>query len=71
MPIKVYTSPTCVYCHALLDWLDERGIKYEELDAAKAGFSSVPVTEIGDEIVLGFNRRKIKKLLSQNKSPES
>ena len=23
--IKVYTTPTCAYCHALMDWLDNMG----------------------------------------------
>lgn len=72
--IKIFTTPTCVYCHALMDWLDEKNIKYEEIDASisdeaiEHGISSVPVTIITDadgnetEIV-GFDRPALKKAL--------
>ncbi|MBF1233899.1 MAG: glutaredoxin family protein, partial [Haemophilus sp.] len=32
--IKVYTTPTCIYCHALMNWLNEEGISYQEIDAS-------------------------------------
>ena len=63
--VKVYTTPTCVYCHALLDWFDEMGIEYEEIDASNdESIMLVPVTEIDGVRVEGFDRRKIKKLLA-------
>jgi hypothetical protein len=58
-----------------MDWLDEKGIKYEEIDAATSeeaielGISSVPVTIItntdGKEIakIVGFDRPALKKAL--------
>ena len=47
--IKVYTTPTCIYCHALVNWLDEEGIEYQELDAASMpNITAVPVTIITD-----------------------
>ncbi|MBR3319125.1 glutaredoxin family protein [Candidatus Saccharibacteria bacterium] len=73
--IKVFTTPTCVYCHALMDWLDEQNIKYEEIDATTSdeaielGINSVPVTIItddeGKEIakIVGFDRPALKKAL--------
>lgn len=62
--IKVYTTPTCAYCHALMDWLDSKGIKYQELDATKeSDISTVPVTVIGKERIVGFDRPAIKKAL--------
>ena len=73
--IRVFTTPTCIYCHALMDWLDEHNIKYEEIDATtsdeaiKLGISSVPVTIFtdsdGKEIakIVGFDRPAIKKAL--------
>ena len=30
--VVVYTTPTCVYCHALMAWLEEKGIAFEERD---------------------------------------
>ena len=73
--IKVYTTSTCVYCHALLDWLDHQNVKYEEADAVTSpeaidlGISSVPTTLIldndGKEInrIVGFDRPALKKAL--------
>lgn len=72
--IKVYTTPTCVYCHALMDWLDDQNIKYEEVDATTSdeaielGISAVPVTIITDgegkeTRITGFDRPAIKKAL--------
>lgn len=62
--IKVYTTPTCIYCHALMDWLDEKGIEYEEVDATGVdGITTVPVTIIGDTRIEGFDRPAIKKAL--------
>ena len=33
--VKIYTTSTCAYCHALMDWLDSKGVKYVEKDATK------------------------------------
>lgn len=64
--IRVYTTPTCVYCHALMDWLDELGVPYEECDATKKpGIAAVPVTEIGEATIVGFDRPAIKKALKK------
>ena len=62
--IKVYTTPTCVYCHALMDWLDSLGVKYAEKDATKEkDIKTVPVTEIDGQRIVGFDRPAIKKAL--------
>ena len=64
--IKIYTTPTCAYCHALMDWLDEQGIKYEEIDATTMDdIAVVPVTVIGDERIVGFDRPAIKRALKE------
>ena len=62
--IKVYTTPTCAYCHALMDWLDSKGIEYVEMDATKEpDITSVPVTEINGQRIEGFDRPAIKRAL--------
>lgn len=64
--IKVYTTPTCAYCHALMEWLDDLGIEYAEMDATKdPTISAVPVTVIGDERIVGFDRPAIKRALKK------
>lgn len=62
--IKVYTTSTCAYCHALMDWLDDLGVKYIEVDATKhPEITTVPVTEIDRKKIVGFDRPAIKKAL--------
>lgn len=62
--VKVYTTPTCIYCHALMDWLDSKSIAYAEMDATKEkDIDTVPVTVIGEERIVGFDRPAIKKAL--------
>ena len=62
--IRVYTTPTCAYCHALMDWLDRLGVNYEEVDAREhSDITSVPVTEIDGARIVGFDRPAIKKAL--------
>lgn len=64
--IKVYTTPTCIYCHALMEWLEEQGIEYQEIDATSVdGITAVPVTEINGERIVGFDRPAIKKALTR------
>lgn len=49
-----------------MDWLDQQGIKYEEVDAFNApDINSVPVTEINGERIVGFDRPALKAALSQ------
>ena len=65
--IKVYTTPTCAYCNALMDWLDDVGVEYVEVDAMKyPEITSVPVTEIDGERIIGFDRPAIKKALKRS-----
>ncbi len=75
MKIKVYTTPTCVFCPLVKSFLDEKGLEYEEIDVSesqeklnemkeKSGVLSVPVTVIGDQAVVGFDKGKLEQLLN-------
>lgn len=47
-----------------MEWLDEQGIKYQEIDATTVpGITSVPVTEINGERIIGFDRPALKAAL--------
>ena len=72
--VKVYSTPTCPYCKMTKQFLDEKGIKYENYDVSldrqkakemvdKSGQMGVPVIDIEGEIIVGFNRPKIAKAL--------
>lgn len=73
--IRVFSTSTCPYCVTLKAYLDEKGFKYEDIDVAenkeaaqemidKSGQMGVPVSEIGKEIVIGFDKEKINQLLN-------
>ena len=67
--IKIYTTPTCAYCHALMDWLDDLGVAYEEVSAlGDPVITSVPVTDIDGIRIVGFDRPAIKRLLKSTNS---
>ena len=73
--VNIYSTPTCHFCHMAKDYFKENNIEYTEFDVAadaekraqmmeKTGQMGVPVIEIGDEVVIGFNESKIKELLA-------
>ena len=67
--VVVYTSNTCPYCTMAKDYLNEKGIEFEEKnvqnDAAardeliSMGYTGVPVLVIGEEEIVGFDRARI------------
>lgn len=72
--IKMYSTPTCHFCHMAEDYFKSKNISYTKYDVAadsakreemieKTGQMGVPVIEIGDEVIIGFNQEKIESLL--------
>lgn len=72
MKIKVYSTSWCPYCHAIMAWFDDMGVKYQEIDAEKLldskKIKSVPATEINGNIIYGFDRPAILKALKEGKN---
>jgi glutaredoxin 3 len=75
MDIKVYNTPVCAYCYTLKQFLKEKGISFQDIDVTKdqavmdymiekSGQMGVPVVEIDGEMIVGFDREKICKLLN-------
>jgi len=72
--VRLFTTPTCPYCYTLKEFLKERNVAFEEIDISqdsesrdfvieKTGKMEVPVLDIEGQIVAGFDRQKIVKLL--------
>lgn len=72
--ITIYSTPTCVYCKSLKEYFTEQNIKFEEIDVsvnekelekmvAISGQMGVPVVEIDDNVVIGFDKEKIDQIL--------
>lgn len=80
MNIKVYSTKTCPFCTMEKQYLDKRGVKYENIlvdedqDKAmemvmKTGQMGVPVTIITDKsqkehIIIGFDKQRIDTFLN-------
>lgn len=73
--VHVYSTPTCPYCVTLKEFLKEHNIEFESFDVAadekareemfeKSGQMGVPVIDIDGEIIVGFEKEKIVKLLN-------
>ena len=74
MNVEVYSTPTCMYCNLLKDFLKENNVEFTEYNVAedeekrnyiveKSGQMGVPVSIIGEEVVVGFNQAKVAELL--------
>ncbi len=69
--IKVYSTPTCPWCNIAKQFFKEHKIEFEEIDVSqdnlaaqemvkKSGQMGVPVIEIDNKIIIGFNEQKIR-----------
>ncbi|HLC46313.1 MAG TPA: glutaredoxin domain-containing protein [Candidatus Nanoarchaeia archaeon] len=72
--VKVYSTTSCPYCVMAKDFLKKNNIAFEDInvgiDREKAkemvqlsSQNGVPVIAIGSEIIIGFDKEKLKKAL--------
>lgn len=72
--VIMYTTPTCGYCKLAKAFFNENNVTFEEKDVTvdaparetmiqKSGQLGVPVITVDDELVIGFDKEKLKKLL--------
>lgn len=72
--VTIYSTPSCHFCHMAKEFLKEHSIPFEDYDVAsdlekrqemvqKSGQMGVPVIYIGDEMIIGFDKDKMTKLL--------
>lgn len=55
-----------------MEWLEEQGIEYQEIDASSMpGITAVPVTEIGNERIVGLDRAAIKAALADESASKA
>ena len=74
MIVKIYTTPTCGFCHAEKEFFKEHNIEFQDFDVFsdaqareeminRTGQMGVPVTDIDGQLVVGFDRGRLKELL--------
>ena len=72
--MKVFSTPTCPYCHMAKDYLTDKKVSFEVIDVSQdqhqaqkmvemSGEMGVPQLWIDDQIVIGFNKPVIDHLL--------
>jgi glutaredoxin-like YruB-family protein len=72
--IKIYSTPACPHCKAAKNYFKSLGIPFEDVDVSKDQREAekmvqkthqygVPVIEVGNQIVIGFDRNKIDRIL--------
>lgn len=70
--VRLFVKPYCGWCHEAKDWLDARGIQYEELDvisdsAARremfelSGQTLAPTIDVDGEILADFDTEQLAK----------
>jgi glutaredoxin 3 len=72
--VKIYSTPTCPYCIRAKQYLKDSNVAFVDFDVSsdramademikKSGQMGVPVLDIGGQIIVGFDRDKIKNAL--------
>lgn len=72
--VTVYTTKTCHYCHEAMKWMDDNKIPYKEIDIGAdkdqrehlmniTNQMGVPVFNIGDTWIIGYNKPKLEEML--------
>ncbi len=72
--IRVFSTKLCPYCNTLKAFLKMHNVEFDDIDVSideaafhemveKSGQLGVPVVEIDNQIVVGFNKPKISQLL--------
>lgn len=70
--IRLFVKPFCGWCHEAKDWLDERGIAYEEIDvtSSRAGWNEMqeisgqtfaPVIDVDGEVLADFGTDQLER----------
>ncbi|MBA3757664.1 glutaredoxin family protein [Candidatus Saccharibacteria bacterium] len=76
--VTVYSAPWCVFCKMVKEYLNNKNVAFKEINvdedqaAAQAlvdrtNQMGVPVIEIGNETILGFDRQRIDLALRDKK----
>lgn len=72
--ITVYSTPMCPFCIRAKQFLKDSNVQFEDIDVSenqdkaqdmikRSGQMGVPVIDIGGEIIVGFDKEKIKEVL--------
>ncbi len=72
--VTIYSTPTCHFCHMAKDFFKEHNVEFTDYNVGedpakrtemiqKSGQMGVPVIQIDNNLIVGFNKPKIVELL--------
>ena len=72
--VKIYSTPTCPFCVRAKQFLKESAVVFEDIDVSmnheaaqemikRSGQMGVPVIDIEGDLIVGFDKDRIKKAL--------
>lgn len=80
MTVKVFALSTCPYCRMTRAYLDENDVEYEVVEVdlltgaereeaiaevkSLSGGTSFPVIMVDEDMIVGFNKKRMKELLA-------
>jgi len=73
--VTIYTTPSCPHCSTAKRYFKDLGIPFKNYDVSKnkqaaekmvkkTGQMGVPVIEIGNQIIVGFNKNRIDRIIN-------
>jgi glutaredoxin 3 len=76
--VIIYSASWCAFCHMAKEYLKSLKVPFDEVDVEhdrdaatrlvqKTGQAGIPVLEIGQETIIGFDRPRIDSALRANK----
>ena len=78
--VRLFIKPYCGWCDEAMDWLNERGVKYETLDVTAdpgarkemlqlSGQTLAPVIEVDGEILADFGTEELEEFWASTLKP--
>lgn len=72
--VKIYSTPTCVYCKMAKEFFKKNNVQYEEFNVAedekaraemvdKSHQLGVPVIDVDGKVMVGFNEAALREAL--------
>ena len=72
--VIIYSTPTCMYCKMAKEFFSENNISFKEHNVAedekargemmeKTGQMGVPVIDVGNETIIGFDKERVRTAL--------
>lgn len=71
--VTIYVTPTCPHCFTAMDYLTSKGVEFTKkdiqtdqtarLELMQKGVMAVPAIQIGEELIVGFDKGRVDQLL--------